>query len=884
MVIEETAYLEHYGILRKSGRYPWGSGKTQTARNRTFLDTVEDLKNKGLSETEIAKGFDITTTELRAARSIARNEQDQIKVNQAQRLKDKGYSNVAIGERMGINESSVRSLLEPGRKDRLDVLETTSRLLQDKVDKYGIVDIGKGTELHLGVTATKLQTAAAMAVERGYTIHTFKQTQLGTGEKTNVRVLAKPGMTYRDVVSNRDKIHYITDHSSDGGRTFDKFQTPISVNSRRIKVKYAEDGGSEADGLILIRPGAKDLSLGKANYAQVRIAVDGTHYLKGMAVYDDTLPQGTDIVFHTNKSKSNGKLGVMKPLADDPDLPFGAVVKQLTTKENGKTKLTSAINIVNEEGVWSTWKKSLPSQMLSKQRPELAKTQLDMTYEKRRSELRDIQALTNPAIRKRMLRDFAEGVDSSAVNLAAHYMPRQNTHVLIPIRSMKDNEVYAPNYKNGERVALIRFPHGGTFEIPELKVNNRQPEAKRLLGQAPDAIGINSKVAERLSGADFDGDTVLVIPNNRKQIISSPALAGLKDFDPRASYPAYEGMKPITNARMQDEMGKITNLIADMTLRGANSQELARAVRHSMVVIDSHKHNLDYKGSAQANGIAQLKEKYQGGKNAGASTLITRATSEQRVPQRQPRRASKGGPIDPRTGKKVFEETGATYTNRSGKVVSKTTKSTKLAETDDAFTLVSESKNPIERIYAEHSNRLKALANEARKEIVSTPDIVFSPSAKRVYANEVASLNHKLNVAKKNAPLERRAQLLAGSIVSAKRQANPNLSASDLKKIKAQALNETRIRTGAKKQRIQVTPKEWEAIQAGAIRKSKLEEILDHSDREVIKELAKPRTNPVMTSVKQARAKAMLGAGFTQAEVAEAIGVPLSTLTSSLAA
>lgn len=884
MLIEESAYLEHYGILRKSGRYPWGSGGTQSARNKSFLDTVDDLKRKGLSETEIARGFDISTTELRAAKSIALNQQKQEQINQAQRLKDKGYSNVAIGERMGINESSVRSLLDPGRKDRLDVLETTANMLQEKVDKYGMVDVGKGVEYHIGVTSSKLQTAAAMLVERGYMLHTFKQTQLGTGEKTSVRVLAKPGTQYKDVLQNRDKIHYITDTSNDGGRTFLKIQPPISVSSRRVKINYAEDGGAEADGLILIRPGAKDLSLGKSTYAQVRIAVDGTHYLKGMAVYDNTLPKGTDIVFNTNKSKTGNKLDVMKPMSDDPDLPFGAIVKQqLAVGKDGKTKVTSALNVVNEEGVWETWRKSLPSQMLSKQRPELAKTQLNLTYEKRQSELKEIQSLTNPAVRKRLLAAYADNVDSAAVNLAAHYMPRQSTHVLIPIRSMRDNEVYAPNYKNGERVALVRFPHGGTFEIPELKVNNRNPEAKRLMGQAKDAIGINSKVAERLSGADFDGDSVLVIPNNRKQIVSTPALEGLKGFDPRASFPAYEGMKPISNAQMQKEMGNVTNLIADMTIRGANTQELARAVRHSMVVIDSYKHNLDYRGSAKANGIAQLKEKYQGSKRAGASTLITRATSEQRVNERVPRRASKGGPIDPVTGRKVFEETGATYTNRKGQEVKKTTKSTKLAETNDAFTLVSESRNPIERVYAEHANKLKALANDARKDVVRTEDVVFSPSAKRVYASEVASLNHKLNVAKKNAPLERKAQLLADAQVSLKRQANPNLSASDLKKIKAQALNETRIRTGAKKQRIQITPKEWEAIQAGAIRKTNLNEILNHSDLEVIKELAKPRVNPVMTTVKQARAKAMLDAGFTQAEAAEAIGVPLSTLKSSIA-
>ena len=38
------------------------------------------------------------------------------------------------------------------------------------------------------------------------------------------------------------------------------------------------------------------------------------------------------------------------------------------------------------------------------------------------------------------------------------------------------NEIYAPNYRDGENVVLIRYPHGGIFEIPELIVNNKFAE------------------------------------------------------------------------------------------------------------------------------------------------------------------------------------------------------------------------------------------------------------------------------------------------------------------------------------------------------------------------------------------------------------------------
>lgn len=882
MIVQEKDYLAHYGILRKSGRYPWGSGGTQSARNRSYLATLENLRKEGLSETEIARGFGITTTQLRAARSIARNEEKQAQINMAQRLKDKGYSNVAIGERMGINESSVRSLLAPGQKDKADILQTTSNMLKDQVDQKSYIDIGTGVENHLGVSGTKLNTAVAMLQEQGYTVHYIKVQQLGTGQQTTIKVLAKPNTPYKEVFQNRDQIKQITDFSEDGGRSFLGLQPPLSISSKRIDVRYADMGGKEADGVIYVRPGVKDLSLGAANYAQVRIAVDGTHYLKGMAVYKDDLPKGVDLVFNTNKSNTGKKSDVFKELKDDPDNPFGAVVRQrLELGKDGKHHVTSAMNIVNEEGDWETWSRNLPSQMLSKQNPDLAKSQLNVTYERRQRELDGIMELTNPAVRKKLLDSFADDADSAAVHLKAAALPRQATKVILPVSSMKKDEIYAPSFRDGERVALVRFPHGGTFEIPQLTVNNRNAAARKLLGSAAkDAVGIHHSVAERLSGADFDGDTVLVIPNNRGLVKSTPALEGLKGFDPQSSYPAYPGMSAISPSRKQQEMGNVTNLIADMSIRGANATELARAVRHSMVVIDAEKHNLDYKSSAKDNGIPQLKAKYQGSARAGASTLITRATSEIRVPERKPRSAAKGGPVDKATGKKVFEETGATFVNRQGKTVVKTIKSKKLAEVSDAHKLSSGTE--MEEVYADHSNRLKALANSARKASVNTQATPYSPSAKAVYSKQVGSLNAKLNLALKNRPLERQAQVLANAVVSQKRQANPHMDAADLKKIKAQALAEARTRTGAGKQRIEITDDEWHAIQAGAISKSKLKDILDNSDLDTVRKLATPRTNTVMTAAKQSRATAMLNSGYTPAEVADALGVAVSTLNSSL--
>lgn len=873
--------LVHIGILRKSGRYPWGSGDNPHQRNRSFLDTVESLKKQGLSETDIARGLGITTTQLRAAKAIAKNEQRKSDQSRAVRLKDKGMSNVAIGEAMGINESSVRALLNPAAQERSDILVNTADVLKGQVAEKGYIDIGAGVEKYLGVADSRLKTAVAMLEEDGYTIHYVKVKQLGTGNFTTVKVLAGPDVTYSEVFKNQDKIAQVNGaYSEDGGRTFREILPPRSIDSKRVGVRYAEDGGADADGVIYIRRGVDDVSLGKSTYAQVRIAVDGTHYLKGMAMYKDDLPDGVDLLFNTNKSSTGNKLDALKSLKDDTELPFGAVVRQHFYKDKTGKEKQSVMNIVNEEGVWSTWSKNLSSQMLSKQTPALAERQLDLVFKNKKEQLDEIMGLTNPVIKKKLLEAFSDDVDSSAVHLKAAALPRQSTHVILPVNGLKDTEIYAPGYNNGERVALVRFPHGGTFEIPELTVNNRHAEAKKALGQAVDAVGINAKVAERLSGADFDGDTVLVIPNSSRQVKSSRPLDGLKDFDPKTTYPAYEGMTRMSARTKQHEMGDVSNLITDMTIHGATESELARAVRHSMVVIDAEKHNLDWKASKKANGIADLKQKYQGGARKGASTLISRATSELRVAERKPRSAAKGGPIDPVTGKKVFELTGNSYTDAKGRTVVRTERSTKLAETDDAFTLSSGTK--MESVYATHSNRLKAMANEARKTALMTKPLPYSPSAKKAYNREVDSLNAKLNVAIKNKPLERQAQVIANSMVKAKKDANPDMDLETQKKIEGQALREARHRTGAEKQRIDITQDEWDAIQAGAISTSKLSQILDNTDLDLVKKLATPRAATVATPAVMARAEAMLAQGYTQAEIAGALGIPTSTINAAL--
>lgn len=863
--------LKHYGTPRHSGRYPWGSGENPYQSDMSFLGYTDALRKEGFSEKEIANHVNLSIAELRAKRSIARDEKRNADILTATKLKDKGYSNVAIGKKMGINESSVRALLNPVLKERANITNATVNMLKENIKNKKYIDIGVGVENHIGISRTRLKTAVSKLKEEGYTVHYIKVTQLGTGKHTTVMVLAGPDVPYREVYQNRDKIGLVNDYTEDKGRSYLGLEPVRNINSNRIHVRYKEDGGADKDGVIEIRRGVDDLSLDKAKYAQVRIAVDDTHYLKGMAVYSDNMPPGVDIIFNTNKSNTGNKLDAMKDMKDDVDNPFGSTIRQKHYFDKDGVKHVSALNIVNDEGDWAKWSKNLSSQMLSKQAPALAKRQLELTYDIKKEEFSEIIGLTNPAIKKRLLNAFADDCDASAGELKASALPRTANHVILPFPDMKENEIYAPNYRDGERVALIRHPHGGIFEIPQLTVNNKNPQAKSIIKNAKDAVGIHPKVAERLSGADFDGDTVLVIPNTKGFIKSSSPLQGLINFDPREAYPKYEGMPRMTPTIKAFQMGSVSNLITDMTIKGANQDEIAKAVRHSMVVIDAENHHLNYEQSYINNGIAGLKKKYQGRATAGASTIISRASSQARPLHRVELTP------DPITGERRYRYTGETTITKTGKVVPRTVRSTKMFETPDAFTL--SSGTPIESIYASHANKLKALANESRRISLNLKSTPYSPSAKKAYAVEVNSLNSKLNIAKMNKPMERKAQLLANKVVSMKRQANPGMDADDIKKIRGQALTEARVRIGAKKQEIAITSREWEAIQAGAISTNKLNQILSNTNLDDVKKYATPRTSTSLTPAKISKVKSMLSSGYTQSEIADALGVSTSTIS-----
>ena len=908
--------LMHYGMPKRSGRYPWGSGENPYQHSGDFLSRIEQLKKEGWSETpeNIMKEFGLTTTQYRTEKRLATHERRMLDVARAKSLREDGLGYTEIGREMGMSESTIRSLLNQHSESRMNAAKKTADFLREQINTKGMIDVGAEVERELGVSREKLNEALHILELEGYPVYKGGIPQAtNPGKQINQMVICPPGTEHSEIY-NYENVHSLSEYvSHDGGETFDKFVYPKSMDSSRLKIRYAEEGGIDKDGVVEIRRGVDDLSLGESHYAQVRILVDGNKYIKGMAVYSDDMPDGVDVIFNTNKSKSVDKMDVLKNIKDDPENPFGSLIKpggqSYYIDENGERQL-SLINKRSEQGDWDEWKDALPSQFLSKQSLSLAKKQLNLAASDKMAEFDEICSLTNPTIKKHLLSKFADECDSAAVHLQAAALPGQKYHVIIPVNSLSDTEVYAPNYENGTKLALIRYPHGGTFEIPILTVNNKNAAAKNLIGaDAIDGIGINSKVAARLSGADFDGDTVMCIPTHDKygkvKIASTPPLKGLEGFDPKMAYPERPGMKYMKNTGTQ--MGIISNLITDMTLKGASQDELARAVRHSMVVIDAEKHKLDYKQSEIDNGIASLKKKYQryvdedgNIHEGGASTLISRAKSEVSVDKRQ------GTPLVNLKGKRWYDSSkpeGALiyktaddveYTvnkvnKRTGEVTTVTRRkkqpSTRMAETDDPYTLISDANTPMERAYAEYASKMKALANKARKEMMTAGKINYSSAANQIYKKEVASLLSKLNLSRLNAPKEREAQRRANAEVLAKIRSNPNMKPGDVKKLRQQALTKYRLQVGSisrRKRNIDITDNEWNAIQSGAVSESILKKILDNTDVDKLRQRATPKNTSTLSSAKINRIKSLSNSNYTVGEIAKILGVSPSTVSKYL--
>ena len=965
--------LHHYGmdhieskVGRGSGRYEWGSGERSMQRDPTLPRHVRDLKKQGYSEAEIADmlGFD-SVQQMRNQVSIVSAQNRVDNYNAMMELYSQGKTRAEVSRILNIPESTLASMEKSESiKRAVEVNDAAAALIEQMQDGY-YIDVGPGVENAMGVSRTKLDAAIEKACEEGGLEKVMIQVeQMGMSgmQKTTVTLLVPKGtpvqQVYDDVLRDIEMIqvpntvtNYITDTTMLG------MLPPVEIDKSRVAIRYAEDGGTEKDGMIEIKPGVEDLYLGDAHYAQCRILVkgdpgvnnkteassEGYVYLKGMAVINpDMDPDGPDIIFNCKYESDKPFEKVLKPVKDDPDNPFGASVRQCVN-DNGQ----SAINIVgiNEEGNWAEWGGTLPAQFLSKQTPALAKEQLYLQIESRKAQYEEIMAIENPIVRKAQLKEFAEACDANAINLKAAPLPGQQVHVLVPCPNMPKGEVYAPNYPDGTVLCLVRFPHEGRFEIPQVVVNNKNPEAKRLLGNSPDAIGVNFSTAAQLSGADFDGDTVIAIPNNDGKVKAESYLPGLVGFDTelyskeklhgptsmeniptgKQRWKDSNGVEHVTtdgfNKQMQ--MGMATNLITDMTIKGASEQELEWATKHAMVVIDAEKHNLDWKQSEVDNHIQELRNKYQAKDDpskpgGGVSTLISRSTSEERIDEVKPF-VYQNNTINKDTGEKLYSTTGRTreVESKTGRTVytdSKTgekytliisadgktkekvpvTGKTKIEAAKTEVTKLGNklysggsahelsSGSEIEEIYADFSDELYSLGNQARKEWVNTPNPKKDPEAAKLYSEEVASLKHKLDIAKSNAPKERKAQVLANQIVRAKKMEHPDADYETIKKWKGQALIAARTQVGAHKERIILTEREWEAINANAMSSNMVEQILNNMDAMELAKWSTPRETVALSAAQIARAQTMAQRGYTQAEIAQLLGVSVSTVNNAI--
>ena len=918
-----------------SGRFRQGSGKKPYQHGAgSYYDRIDELQAQGMTYTQIANELEMSTTQLRAIVSIKKEEQIAAERAKCLELQDRGFNKLQIASATGLTPSTVANRLKPIEESRLNKNRQVADILKEQIENgKPYLDVGDGVDRQLNISKVRLDNAIKMLEDEGYRVNTLKIEQAtNPNQKTTLKILTKDDVPYGEIWQNLDKVRSpMGVYFEEDGAHPRAIQTPLDIDSKRISICYAEQGGNLKDGVIELRPGVDDLSLGQSAYAQVRISVDGTHYLKGMAMYSKDLPPGIDIRFNTSKHEGTPMLGpkentVLKPLKSDPDNPFGATIRQLTDSEG---KVRSACNIVNDDSDWDKWSKNLSSQFLSKQDPTLAKRQLNIAYDSKRAEFEKICKIPNEAIKKNLLLSFADECDSDAVELKAAALPRQKTKVILPLTTIKDNEVYAPGYKTGEQVALVRYPHQGIFEIPVLTVNNNNREGRDILGNPKNAIGINLKVANKLSGADFDGDTVVCIPLKGQTIKTARTPSALEGFDPKERYKLPDSspeVGPKTGFNKQIQMGSISNLITDMSLQGATMDKIVRATKHAQVVIDAEKHHLDWRRSYEDNRIAELKEEFQGGANRGAATIISKASSEERVPTRSMFRETarkedgSGGDIDPKTGRKLYRETGDKQYKYKGQYVFKDKngnffykdkdsgekisvpsdkvkssprleKSNKMTEAfnkgGDAYDLVFDKNNRIERYYADYANKMKAMANEARKEYLATPNLKVNKSAKQAYSAEVESLKRKLNIALQNSPKERQAQALAYSQLSKIKKYNPDIANDKdaMKKKRAQLINEARIRTGALKRsdrNIEITDREWEAIQAHAVSNETLKKILRNTDSQKIKERSMPREQRSVSSASLSRARALMNMGYTQEEAADAIGVSVSTLNRAL--
>lgn len=211
--------LMHYGMPKRSGRYPWGSGDNPYQHSGDFLSRVNELKKQGLSEKEVASSMGLTTSQLRTQVGLAKDERRSVDVATAKGLREKGYSLNEIADQMGYkNDSSVRSLLNEGSEARMNQAKKTADFLKKQVDEKGMIDVGVGVERELGVSKEKMKQALYILEMEGYELYGGGVPQVtNPGKQTNIQVLCPPGTEHKEIY-NFGEVHSVREYvSHDGG-------------------------------------------------------------------------------------------------------------------------------------------------------------------------------------------------------------------------------------------------------------------------------------------------------------------------------------------------------------------------------------------------------------------------------------------------------------------------------------------------------------------------------------------------------------------------------------------------------------------------------------------------------------------------------------------
>ena len=212
--------LMHYGMPRRSGRYPFSSGENPYQHSGDFIARVEALKKSDFTftdpetgktykgDTAIAKSMGLSTTQFRTQLSLANDERRALNVATAKSLREKGYSLNEIAAKMGFaNDSSVRSLLNENSEARMNKARMTAEFLKSRIDEKGIIDVGTGVERELGVSKEKLKEALYILELEGYPVYGGGVPQAtNPGRQTNLKVVCPPGTEHKDLYNFENEI------------------------------------------------------------------------------------------------------------------------------------------------------------------------------------------------------------------------------------------------------------------------------------------------------------------------------------------------------------------------------------------------------------------------------------------------------------------------------------------------------------------------------------------------------------------------------------------------------------------------------------------------------------------------------------------------------